>query len=89
MCRNATCQNDYSANLLENNFLCATQKFIWQLNDKVNMLHAWTPQNLEVALPQQLYLCPPEHRHPCRVSQGAVLGVGNTASVEAKGWEKS
>lgn len=51
MCRNAACQNDSSANLLKNNFLCATLKFIWQLNDKVNMLHAWRPENLEVVLP--------------------------------------
>lgn len=28
MCRNAACQNHYSANLLKNNFLCATMKFI-------------------------------------------------------------
>lgn len=51
MCRNAACQNDSSANLLKNNFLCATLKFIWQLNDKFNMLHAWRPENLEVVLP--------------------------------------
>lgn len=51
MCRDAACQNDYSANLLKSDFLCATLKFIWQLNDKINMLHAWRPANLEVALP--------------------------------------
>lgn len=51
MCRNAACQNDSSANLLKNNFLCATLKLIRQLNDKVTMLHAWRPENLEVVLP--------------------------------------
>lgn len=31
MCRNAACQNDYSANLFKSHFLCATLKFIRQL----------------------------------------------------------
>lgn len=53
MCINAACQNDSfsSANLLKNNCPCATLKHIKQLNDKVNMFHAWRLGNLEAVLP--------------------------------------